>query len=146
MQDCYAGDIGDYGKFVLLRELNKQGLSIGINWYKSDSIVSEKQNDGKYCIPEYFAAYDRELSSRLKRIFHSDDGLSRSIETLEKENLIDGALYYSEKVPGEHRNKWHQHALSDLIKHMIDHFLDDLLSDRTDAAEFTDHPKFLLRN
>ena len=61
MQDCYAGDIGDYGKFVLLRELNKQGLSIGINWYKSDSIVSEKQNDGKYCIPEYCAAYDPEL-------------------------------------------------------------------------------------
>ena len=116
MQDCYAGDIGDYGKFVLLRELHKQGLSIGVNWYKSDSIVSEKQNDGKYCIPEYFAAYDPELSSRLKRIFHSDGGLSRSIETLENENLIDGALYYSEKVPGQHRNKWHQHALSELTK------------------------------
>jgi hypothetical protein len=52
----------------------------------------------------------------LKRIFHSDGGLSRSIETLENENLIDGALYYSEKVPGQHRNKWHQHALSELTK------------------------------
>lgn len=46
MQDCYAGDIGDYGKFALLRELCKQGLSIGVNWYKTDAIASGKQIDG----------------------------------------------------------------------------------------------------
>ena len=41
MQDCYAGDIGDYGKFALLRELREQGLSVGVNWYKTDAVVSK---------------------------------------------------------------------------------------------------------
>lgn len=58
MQDCYAGDIGDYGKFALLRELHGQGLCIGVNWYKTDAITSEKQEDGKYCIPDHLSVYD----------------------------------------------------------------------------------------
>jgi hypothetical protein len=33
MQDRYAGDIGDYGKFALLRALASEGLSVGVNWY-----------------------------------------------------------------------------------------------------------------
>jgi len=33
MQDRYAGDIGDYGKIALLKALQTQGLSIGVNWY-----------------------------------------------------------------------------------------------------------------
>ena len=111
MQDCYAGDIGDYGKFALLRELHKQGLSIGVNWYRTDAITPNKQNDGRYCIPDHLAAYDTELSSRLRRIFQSQDGVFRSIESLENERLIAGAMYFSEKVPVDHRDDWHQHAL-----------------------------------
>ena len=93
MQDCYAGDIGDDGKFALLQELHKQGLSIGINCYKTDAIASEKQNDGKYCIPDRLAAYDTDLSSRLKKIFHSQDGIARSIEALEAELYTILKLY-----------------------------------------------------
>ena len=114
MQDCYAGDIGDYGKIALLREIHRQGLSIGVNWYKTDAVISKKQDDGKYCIPDYLAAYDADLSSRLRKIFHSQDGIVRSIAALENEKLIDGALYFSDSVPVEHRNKWHQHAFSKL--------------------------------
>ena len=33
MKNQYVGDIGDYGKYALLRFLSKQGYSIGINWY-----------------------------------------------------------------------------------------------------------------
>ena len=114
MQDCYAGDFGDYGKFALLRELRKQGLSVGVNWYKTDSIVSKKQDDGKYCIPDSLAVYDKDLSSRLKKIFYSQDGIARSIGALESEQLIDGALYYSDSVPVEQRDEWHQYALCEL--------------------------------
>ena len=114
MQDCYVGDIGDYGKFALLREMHRQGLSIGINWYKTDAITSEKQNDGKYCIPDRLTVYDTDLSTRLKKIFYSQDSIVRSIKALEAEQLIGGALYYSDCVPVGHREKWHQHALSAL--------------------------------
>lgn len=33
MQNRYVGDIGDFGKLGLLRQLHKTGLSIGVNWY-----------------------------------------------------------------------------------------------------------------
>ena len=59
MQDRYAGDIGDYGKIALLKALQVQGLSIGVNWYKTEALAVEKkadgsfkQEDGKYLIPE----------------------------------------------------------------------------------------------
>ncbi|MBR0464145.1 MAG: hypothetical protein IJJ23_07150 [Clostridia bacterium] len=91
MKDCYVGDIGDYGKIAFLRELRRQGLSIGVNWYKTDVIMSDKQNDGNFCIPNSLADYDIDLSLRLRRIFHSQDGIVRSIEALENERFIDGA-------------------------------------------------------
>ena len=33
MQNRYTGDIGDFGKLGLLRQLRQTGLSIGVNWY-----------------------------------------------------------------------------------------------------------------
>ena len=33
MQNRYTGDIGDFGKLGLLRQLGRTGLSIGVNWY-----------------------------------------------------------------------------------------------------------------
>jgi len=38
----------------------------------------------------------------------------RSIAALEDEKLIDEALYFSDRVPVEHRSEWHQHALRKL--------------------------------
>lgn len=32
MQDRYAGDLGGYGKIALLKALQAQDLSVGINW------------------------------------------------------------------------------------------------------------------
>lgn len=50
MQDKYVGDIGDYGKFGLLRAISTSGLSLAINWYKTgpESEKGNGQNDGKY--------------------------------------------------------------------------------------------------
>ena len=33
MKNQYVGDIGDYGKYGLLRFLAGHGIKIGINWY-----------------------------------------------------------------------------------------------------------------
>ena len=96
MKDCYAGDIGDYGKFALLRELHR---------------------------PDHLAAYDPDLSSRLMKIYHSQDGIVRSIGALENEKLVEDALYFSEVVPGNQRDRWHQRAVSKLTgSHLV--FLD----------------------
>ena len=114
MQDCYAGDIGDFGKFALLRELQKQGLSIGVNWYKTDAVVSEKQHDGKYCISDQLAVCDPELAALLRKVFHSRGNTVRSIRALENCDIIPGASYFSEEVSIDHRDKWHQRALNQL--------------------------------
>ena len=46
MQDRYAGDIGDFGKIGLLKALQAQGLSVGVNWYHVEPMDIEKKADG----------------------------------------------------------------------------------------------------
>lgn len=116
MQDRYVGDIGDFGKFALLKELNKQGLSIGINWYKTEVLPSEmkpdgsyKHNDGRHTIPDRLGECDRPLAENLSKIANNN----RSILALEEADLIPNAVYYREPVPvADKRLDWHNQAMS----------------------------------
>ena len=116
MQNRYAGDIGDYGKIALLNELHNQGLSIGVNWYRTESLPSEiktngsyKQNDGGYGISPELRECDPVLAEKLTEIANGDD---RSILALEKAKLIPDAIYFSKAVSVKNREKWHTQALS----------------------------------
>ena len=118
MQDRYAGDIGDYGKIALLRELRDQGLPIAVNWYYVDSLKTEKkadgtfkQLDGKHLIPEKFMDCDKELADRLTCIAKNDN---RSVLKLEQADLIPGAIYFHEPVSVADRAEWHSNALKAL--------------------------------
>ena len=33
MQDRYVGDVGDFGKIGMLRQIANAGLRVGVNWY-----------------------------------------------------------------------------------------------------------------
>ena len=48
MQDLYIGDIGDYGKYGLLRAVTAAGFRLGVNWYRVVPHGRSKQDDGKY--------------------------------------------------------------------------------------------------
>jgi hypothetical protein len=37
MQDRYTGDIGDFGKCSLLRNLTRDDLRLGVIWYLNES-------------------------------------------------------------------------------------------------------------
>lgn len=112
MQDRYAGDIGDYGKFALLRALAAKGLSIGINWYLIETPVQElAANDGGKLIPDHLAACDPGLAEALLDVSR---GSSRSVSALEDKGLVPGARYFADRVPVEHRPAWHARALSAL--------------------------------
>ncbi len=111
MQDRYSGDIGDYGKFGLLRAFTKQGLRIGINWYKVDpqdyernSEGAYKQNDGKYRQYAEYSSCDPDLAAALIGIPDTE----RSIATLQGMDLIKDAAYYDKSVPAdnEKRQEW----------------------------------------
>lgn len=118
MQDRYAGDIGDYGKIALLRELQSQGLSVAVNWYLVEPLESEKkadgtykQEDGKYLIPVKLKDCDIDLACRLTKIAQNEN---RSVHELEQANLIPGAIYFNKPVPVIGRAEWHEKALKAL--------------------------------
>ena len=96
MQDRYAGDIGDFGKFGFLKELEAQGPNIGINWYLTEAVdpAEQKRKDGRHCI---------------------NNEEDRSVASLEEAGLLNTAVYFHEKVPGkEERAQWHERALQAL--------------------------------
>lgn len=45
MQDRYVGDIGDFGKYGLLRALCAHDLSLGVVWY----LVPDESRPGRRC-------------------------------------------------------------------------------------------------
>ena len=112
MQDRYAGDIGDYGKFALLRAMEKQGLRLGINWYRTETAAYETHDDGKYRIPQEYENLDPELSAALNRVFDLRE--ARSVQALEQAHLLASELFVNETVPREidRREAWHRKALA----------------------------------
>jgi len=115
MQDRYAGDVGDFGKFGLLRQIANAGLRIGLNWYLTFKPEEHHKGDGKYTSylkAKSFKGCDDELLKSLRIIVEGE----RSVAALEQANLIPGAVYYSEILyPGNKRafsrNHWHEKAL-----------------------------------
>lgn len=124
MQDRYAGDIGDYGKFGLLKALQKQGFIIGVNWYRTEPPAFEKKSDGSFKqqdgihktgdIPDDLKNCDAVLAKKLAKI--ADDDHNRSVASLERAKLVPDAVYYHEAISIAGRDKWHQKALQQLNK------------------------------
>ena len=49
MQDNYVGDIGDYGKYGLLRNVTAAGLQLAVNWYR---VVLPPSNEQHFVLKE----------------------------------------------------------------------------------------------
>lgn len=114
MQDLYVGDIGDYGKYGLLRELAGYGLRLGVNWYMVVPQKGGKQEDGKFIqylqSPNEYRHYDPELFDALKRIVYEErDRRLKRVEELE----LFPAMFYSEPL-SDTRAVWHRRALEAL--------------------------------
>ena len=92
MKNQYVGDIGDYGKYGLLRFLASRGVKIGINWYLTEN---DNSNDGRftgYLKKPSFRKYDPKLFDALADIAERPD---KSVEMIEKAGLIPEADYYT---------------------------------------------------
>ena len=78
MKNQYVGDIGDYGKYALLRALSCR-YSIGVNWYLTPD---DDRSDGRFT--DYLlkdnGSLDSELFSKLKALLFPDG------KTLHQEN------------------------------------------------------------
>lgn len=45
MKDQYVADIGDYGKYALLKAFADAGVRVGVNWYRTEN---DDSSDGKF--------------------------------------------------------------------------------------------------
>ena len=45
MKNQYVGDVGDYGKYSMLRFFADNGIKVGVNWYLTENDGSK---DGKH--------------------------------------------------------------------------------------------------
>lgn len=112
MQNRYAGDVGDFGKLGLLRQIKRAELGIGVNWYLAPD---ENHNaDGKhigYTTDPRYNGCDDTLRNSLKAIVNSQ----RCVSALENMNLIPDAVYYHEVLHSPcrtfSRRDWHINAL-----------------------------------
>lgn len=91
MKNQYFGDIGDYSKFVLISQLLRSGLKLGLNWYltKNDGKTDGKHID--YLNKQDYYNSDTELCDFLKKSINED---SRNIaETRSFERFKDIKFY-----------------------------------------------------
>jgi len=111
MQNNFVGDIGDYGKYGLLRQICAAGLSLSVNWYKVVPSSVSRHDDGKYIDylnnPEKFRSYDPSLFDSLRNIVWVEG--ERTLDRIEEERLFP-ANYYSMPLDG-YRDYWHTEAL-----------------------------------
>ena len=122
MQDSYVGDIGDYGKYGLLRAVTAAGLSLGVNWYRvqppppketetENSKKRRRPDDGKYTSylehPAEYRAYDPVLFDCLAKLVREN---RRTIEAVKASGILK-AQFYSKLLTGADRRAWHQEGL-----------------------------------
>ena len=97
MQNRYAGDVGDFGKFSLLRALcESSNNKLGVVWYR---FPDESHNgDGRhtdYIRNPQYSACDKKLVEYLSKVVTGE----RSIIHLEKLNILpDNTVYFSEPL------------------------------------------------
>jgi hypothetical protein len=117
MKNQYFGDVGDYGKYALLRFLAGHDIKIAVNWYLT---ADDGSNDGKhitYLNDGKNRRYDPELYDILKEMVSA--GI-RSVSDFQTKNMIPNAVYYdgilrvvgttkSERL--EKRRLWHEKAM-----------------------------------
>src|SRR6266700_1906214 len=100
MQDQWAGNIGDFGKLALLRQL-MDGRRLAVCWYLTGG--QDEPYHGKYFDylkrPSEFRHLAPEIFDTLKEIADDSRQDVNPIGALETSGLLDRALYHRRKVP-----------------------------------------------
>lgn len=98
MQDRYAGDIGDYIKYTLLRRLS-EGKRLGVAWYLFPD--QPGKGDGRHIQylsrPERWKDLDPRVFDAMKKIVSG----TRSVAAVEASGLLPGAVFAGERLDPE---------------------------------------------
>lgn len=121
MKNQYIGDIGDFGKYSLLRAFVEEGIKVGVNWYLTEN---DGSNDGKftdYLKKDTMRRYCPEVFDALQGIADKKD---KSVKDIQKIGILADSLFYSEVLkpegtPGnreQERMSWFQESFSELAR------------------------------
>jgi len=127
MKDQYAGDIGDYGKYALLRALAAEpyNYAIGVNWYLTPGDGRSDGNITDYLEKEY-DSLDNDLFRKLKNLFYRGGKPcfeNRGVSMIENGGILDNAVFYNEVLDytglkpadrSEYRRNWVKRSLEKL--------------------------------
>ena len=123
MKNQYVGDIGDYGKYALLRTLISKCYSIGINWYLTPN---DAKTDGKHTnyLLKDRDILDDELFNELKSLLITKDNQvrieNRNIAAIEKSKILKNTVYFNEMLDYENIKTNRNEYRKDWINHSID--------------------------
>ena len=120
MQHRFSGDIGDYGKYGLLRVLGTPPLILAVIWYLVDSPnTPPSARTTRYLSnPAWFRPCDPPLFDALNRLVGNSD---RSIYHIQSAEILPpGTIYYQQYLPSsggssllkERRVAWLEDALA----------------------------------
>lgn len=118
MKNQYIGDIGDYGKYGILRFFASQGINVGLNWYLTPDDGRTDGNHTEYLSDERMRVYDTDVYDAMKKLAFMPD---KNIELIEQDGILDGMIFYNSMMDFEplhwskrleSRNKWHFNALN----------------------------------
>ena len=119
MKNQYVADIGDYGKYSLLKAFTDEKIKVGINWYLTSN---DDSNDGRftdYLNKDSLRYYNPLVFDKLKIISAKKD---KSVHDIENSGLLLDAKYYSENIEfdgspkerEEYRNNWFNKSFDEL--------------------------------
>lgn len=117
MKNQYIGDIGDYGKYSLLRFLKDTGIEIGVNWYLTPDDGRTDGNHTEYLSDIRMRIYDPEVYDAMKRIAYREN---KAIQMVEQNEILSGMSFYHEMMDfsrlhwrerPEARQRWHERAM-----------------------------------
>jgi hypothetical protein len=109
MQNRYFGDIGDFGKYGMLRSAIKTGLKLGVNWYLFPN--ESHNNDGKHKAylnkdNHNVSICDNELYLNLKNIINHVPDEELSVKLIENSDMLSCAKFYDAILEIEFLQDW----------------------------------------
>lgn len=118
MKNQYVGDIGDYGKYGLLRFFRQADITVGVNWYLTPDDGRSDGNHTEYLSDPRMRVYDPALYDAIGRFAFSPD---KHVSQIESSGLLDGVRFYHAQMNfaalpwrerAAARGSWHRDALA----------------------------------
>ena len=126
MQNRYVGDIGDFGKYGLLRALS-EGRQLGVAWY----LYPNEAHNADGSLTEYLSQQgtwrdlDPQLFNVMREIVYG--GGRRSVARIKNRNVLPGAVFADKPLktnipPGgwRARRQWRTEWFKDVIASLAD--------------------------